>query len=242
MILFGIIDIKALAMIFGPNLGYLVQYREIYTSNNAEGFSNLVWFVLLVAFITRVFWWMCSSTVSNTVLSSSLLMIICQLLLLELTVRLKKKNSKKQAGQKKIKQNDIVWYFSNFWSWNDFNYYIRFISIYACTCLIGTYFYKDNETYALFLGNVSSFFEAMLAVPQLIRNFMRKSTKGVTIVLILGWVLGDVFKMYYYYSESAPIQLVACSIFQILTDVTILLQFFIFGDKGSLFSSRTKYK
>ena len=230
MNLFGVIDLKALGMIFGPNFGYLVQYREIYSSNDAEGFSNLVWFVLLVAYITRVFWWMCSTSVNNTVLSSSLLMIICQLLLLELTVRLKKKNERKHAGHK-VKQNDIAWYFTNFWKWHDFIYYIEFMSILACTCAIGTYFYKGNETYSILLGNISSFFEAMLAVPQLIRNFMRRSTKGVTIILILGWVFGDAFKMYYYYSEDAPIQLFLCSAFQVLTDTTILLQFFIFGNR-----------
>jgi hypothetical protein len=68
----------------------------------------------------------------------------------------------------------------------------------------------------------------------MIRNFMRRSTQGVTIILILCWVFGDGFKMWFYYTESEPIQLLACASFQLLTDIIILGQFFVFGDKPEL--------
>ena len=226
----GASDLKSLGMVLVPSLGYVFQYKEIYSSNDAEGFSNLIWFVLLIAYITRVFWWMWSASVSNTVLSSSVFMIVCQLLLLEITVRLKKKEVKKPED-KESKQNVIVWYFMNFWNWHGIIHYIRFLSFLILACAIGTYLYKGDESFAKWLGNVSTVFEAMLAVPQLVKNFMRRSTKGVTIILILWLILEDIFKMYYYYTEGSPIQLFLCSAFQMLTDTTILLQFFIFGDR-----------
>jgi len=46
-----------LGMVFGPLIGYLAQFVEIYQRKNSEGFSTRVSLILVIANITRVFFW-----------------------------------------------------------------------------------------------------------------------------------------------------------------------------------------
>jgi len=46
--------------------------------------------------------------------------------------------------------------------------------------------------------------------------------------MILGWFFGDLYKMSYYSGNDSPIQLVLCAMFQCLTDMCILGQFYIY--------------
>lgn len=48
------------------------------------------------------------------------------------------------------------------------------------------------------LKNVSIFLESCLALPQGIRNYRNKSTDGLSLFMVLGWVGGDAFKLMYF--------------------------------------------
>ena len=63
-------------------------------------------------------------------------------------------------------------------------------------------------------------------------NFRRRNPQGLAMSLIFMWLLGDAYKLSYYSSQDAPIQLVACSAFQILTDIAILFQFWLYAGVG----------
>ena len=55
------------------------------------------------------------------------------------------------------------------------------------------------------MGAVSAFIEALLGLPQLRLNYQRKSTDGLEILLIVGWLVGDSFKTVYYITKSSPL-------------------------------------
>lgn len=44
-------------LMFGGVIPYIPQYLEISRTNDAEGFSLLVCFILLIANTTRIFFW-----------------------------------------------------------------------------------------------------------------------------------------------------------------------------------------
>lgn len=100
-------------------------------------------------------------------------------------------------------------------------------SIAAATGL-ATIFLGENRTYQTMLGLLSSGVEAMLGAPQFLLNYQRQNTSGLSIVLILIWLWGDVYKLSYYIGNSSPVALQACSSFQILTDLLILGQFALY--------------
>jgi hypothetical protein len=48
-----------------------------------------------------------------------------------------------------------------------------------------------------------------------------------SLLLIVGWLVGDAFKTVYFFTTEAPVQFLASGCFQVLTDVYILLQMFV---------------
>ena len=49
------------------------------------------------------------------------------------------------------------------------------------------------------LGTLSATIEALIALPQFYLNYSNKSVKGLSKVLIMMWLFGDVYKLSYYF-------------------------------------------
>ena len=86
----------------------------------------------------------------------------------------------------------------------------------------------DLHVYLLCIGYVSALAEAQLALPQLIKNYSRKSTKGLAISLVLAWLGGDLFKLVFYWMNSEPLPLLLCAIFQFAIESAIGVQYFLY--------------
>jgi PQ loop repeat len=69
--------------------------------------------------------------------------------------------------------------------------------------------------------------ETLIAVPQLVRNYERKETEGVSAVMVLGWLLGDLCKGAYYAVAGAPTQFIYGAVLQLCTDVAVTAQLFV---------------
>ncbi len=48
-----------------------------------------------------------------------------------------------------------------------------------------------------------------------------------SLFMILGWMVGDVYKSAYVFLTDAPLQFLMCGVFQACTDAYILLQMFV---------------
>ncbi|KAK3810855.1 MAG: hypothetical protein J3Q66DRAFT_350364 [Benniella sp.] len=79
----GFLDV---GMVIGPVTGYIHQYYTIFMMKSSLGFSSATCGVLLVANITRIFFWL-GDPFELPLLYQSILMITVQLLLLEICVR-----------------------------------------------------------------------------------------------------------------------------------------------------------
>lgn len=78
------------------------------------------------------------------------------------------------------------------------------------------------------LGFAALLTEAVLGVPQMLKNLKSGSTEGLSVGMIYGWTLGDVCKTAYFLSKGEPVQFVMCGVVQITVDLAILSQVYLY--------------
>ncbi len=76
----------------------------------------------------------------------------------------------------------------------------------------------------------------MLAAPQFYRNFVNKSTEGMSVVMVLMWTSGDIFKTTYFILRSSPTQFWLCGMLQVTLDLMVLSQVYMYGQKPVVIS------
>ncbi|CAJ1057226.1 solute carrier family 66 member 2 [Xyrichtys novacula] len=205
-------------MVFGGALPYVPQYQEIQRSNNSEGFSTRVCLVLLIANILRIFFWI-GKQFELTLLLQSVVMILTMFAMLHLCCSVQNTN-RVSTKQHRLSDLDIRY----FWKWSAFEDYLLFCFGFTVLCAVITLLLLDSAVFVETLGSLAVMFEAMLGLPQLLQNFQNRSTKGMSVKMVLLWTAGDVFKTTYFVMNESPTQFVICGSVQILIDVAILLQ------------------
>ncbi|KAG5476504.1 hypothetical protein LSCM1_04217 [Leishmania martiniquensis] len=66
--------------------------------------------------------------------------------------------------------------------------------------------------------------ESLLVLPQILRNARRRSTEGLTMLLILTWVGGDAIKVAYFIYARQSLPFILCGCFQAFLDVVVVVQ------------------
>ncbi|CAJ0575568.1 unnamed protein product, partial [Mesorhabditis spiculigera] len=102
------------------------------------------------------------------------------------------------------------------------------LGVFTAVWSVITAIFYTNALYTESLGYLSLFIEATLGMPQLIRNFQRKSTTGMSIPMVLTWLLGDIGKLAYFVLKQNPMQFVMCACLQISVDCFILGQVIVY--------------
>lgn len=113
---------------------------------------------------------------------------------------------------------------SQFWAWDDFNSYLTFILSLGLVMAVLTVIFTFSTWYFEIVGAIALTIEASLGMPQALKNFKQKSTEGLSNILIISWLFGDIGKCLYFWYISAPFQFMACGLFQISMDLFILGQ------------------
>lgn len=113
-----------------------------------------------------------------------------------------------------------------FWEWSRFSSYIKFLVLFFVLTGSITVIMRDNHIFVECLGFVAIFTEAILGVPQVLRNHRKKSTTGMSLEMVVMWLTGDVFKTIYFVVRETPPQFYICGGIQVLVDILILWQVF----------------
>ncbi|VDN04166.1 unnamed protein product [Thelazia callipaeda] len=156
-------------------------------------------------------------------------MLISMLLMMEISVRMNRLHVHKA-------QHVSVWtgqLISHFWQWDDLSSYIFLIFVFIAFWSILTCFLNGFILYVEILGIFALLSEACLGFPQLKQNCTRRSTSGMSIGMVLIWLIGDCSKTAYFIYENSPSQFWSCGIIQITVDVLIMLQVYFFGKKAA---------
>ncbi|XP_033228391.1 solute carrier family 66 member 2 isoform X2 [Belonocnema kinseyi] len=200
------------AMIFGGVVPYIPQYRQIKEKQDAEGFSLYVCLALLVANTLRILFWF-GKRFELPLLLQSILMIITMLMMIRLCVNVRSKNQI-------IKSRERVF--------TDFQSYLNFVLLFGIVGGALMYLFLDILIFVEVVGLLAVLTEAMLGVPQFIRNCHNKSTEGMSVVMVMMWTCGDTFKTCYFIQREAPIQFGICGALQVIIDVSILFQVYLY--------------
>jgi len=215
----------SLLMIFGPVVGYIPQYIKIQRTGSSEGFSTFVSLILFVSNILRLFFWI-GKRYEVTLVWQSVIMILAQILLLDVCVWTENLNN---LGRKRRRLREF--FIQDFWNWGDLADYMTFLGIFSIGIAGLCHLFLRQSWFIEVLGFTSLGCEACLTVPQVWRNFINKSTTGLSTVLVFCWFGGDAIKSIYFVSTDAPVQFLFCGVSQILLDLIIYAQIFLYKGK-----------
>merc|ERR1712223_1295162 len=212
------------AMMIGGVVPYVPQYIAIRSSGNTKGFSLYVCLALIVANILRILFWF-GRHYEIPLLIQSILMNIAMFALIHLCVHVN--NQDRIAGQYK---EHVFTDFEpeHFWKWTDFQSYLECTVCFVAITSFVMYLLLKYDPFVETVGFLAVFTEAMLGTPQFYRNFTNKSTYGMSLQMVLMWTCGDVFKTTYFYLRKTPPQFVICGMLQVMVDVAILTQVWLY--------------
>ncbi|KAK1215481.1 hypothetical protein PQX77_021915 [Marasmius sp. AFHP31] len=209
-------------MAVGPPLVYADQAYSIVRKKDSTGFSRDVCAILLIANITRCFFWL-GDQFELALLVQSILMIIAQLGLLYICILYRPRLSPENLGASPRPYS--------FWQWTSYSTYLEFLAGLILIEAILFLIFGRSETYIFIIGFISLGLESTLPIPQLISNYKQRSLYGFRMSTLLGWLGGDTYKTVYFFVKQSPLQFKVCAIFQLSVDVAIVIQRVIFGNK-----------
>jgi len=164
--------------------------------------------------------------------------------LVELVVRVNHSKGRSERFMGDMKPED-------FWNWSFFVDYLQFIVLFWIVTAFITYIFLHSRklvflvilsnqflaTYFSVLGFLALGTEAFLATPQLWKNYQNKSSKsskintflsfiatGMSMFMVMGWLIGDIFKTGYFIFLNQPFQFVLCGSLQVTVDCLIICQ------------------
>ncbi|XP_066246500.1 solute carrier family 66 member 2 isoform X2 [Euwallacea similis] len=211
------------AMIIGGVIPYIPQYRQIKKTKDAEGFSLLVCLALLIANTLRVLFWF-GKHFEYPLLMQSIIMTATMFAMIHLCVRTRNKNELQQARRRIFTDFDA----KNFWNWSDFQSYLDCMLVFTIIASLLMYLFIEYIIFVELIGFLAVFTEAMLGMPQLIKNYRSRSTEGMSLSMVVLWTCGDIFKTLYFILRDAPMQFWVCGSLQVTIDMLILLQVYIY--------------
>ncbi|XP_066149811.1 solute carrier family 66 member 2 isoform X1 [Euwallacea fornicatus] len=241
------------AMIIGGVIPYIPQYRQIKKTKDAEGFSLLVCLALLIANTLRVLFWF-GKHFEYPLLMQSIIMTVTMFAMIHLCVQTRNKSELQQARRRiftassqevvRLKllsakprppQRIIIDFDAkNFWNWSDFQSYLDCMLVFTIIASLLMYLFIEYIIFVELIGFLAVFTEAMLGMPQLIKNYRSRSTEGMSLSMVVLWTCGDIFKTLYFILRDAPMQFWVCGSLQVTIDMLILLQVYIYrGNSNS---------
>jgi len=212
--------LSSVGMAVVPPLVYADQTYSIIRKKDSTGFSRDVCAILLIANITRCFFWI-GNHFEIALLIQSILMIIAQLALLYICIRYRPSGSPESLGMSTRPMS--------FWQWPTYSQYIEFLAAYIIVMTILILIFGRMTLFINALGFFALGLESTLPLPQLYSNYKQRSLHGFRASTLIGWVAGDTFKTGYFILQKSPLQFIVCAIFQVTIDGAIVIQRFVYG-------------
>ncbi|XP_026500416.1 solute carrier family 66 member 2 isoform X3 [Vanessa tameamea] len=213
----------ASAMIVGGVAPYIPQYRQIKKTQDAEGFSLYVCLTLLIANTLRILFWF-GKRYELPLLIQSIVMNATMFAMIHLCVTVRKKNQIIRARERIFTDMDRKY----FWAWTDFQSYVDCMLVFSVLGAALTYLLIEFSPFVELIGFLAVFTEAMLGAPQIAKNHQNKSTEGMSVSMVIMWTCGDLFKTAYFVIREAPTQFWVCGALQVLLDIVILFQVWLY--------------
>lgn len=214
---------------FGSLLNYLPQYFLMCRENSVGSFNTFTCYLLLFSNAFRITFSF-SRSFDFSFLVQSAVVIALQMLLLAKTASIREEeaatemsvsasvsvSSRKPNFERRALEDTAI--------------LVReFAAFFLCMCCL-CLFVRSAVTSEV-IGTIGSVFEGVIPLPQLIKNYKRRSVEGLSFVMIFFWWFGDSMKLLFVIINQQPVQFIACSSAVVTLDCIILLQFAIWSKK-----------
>ncbi|KAG7571323.1 hypothetical protein FFLO_00675 [Filobasidium floriforme] len=227
-------DLAAVGMAVGPPLIYVDQVRKILKARDSSGFSIDICAVVIIANITRCFFYL-GHRFETSLIVQSILLITSQLFLLSLCIHNRPTRSSQERidneqqsfASRMLKQRPF-----NFWQWDRLGSYLEFLAGFIVVMVIIHFALGWSSSVVESLGLIALGLESTLPIPQLLSNYRRRSTEGFSDLVLAGWLGGDIFKTGFYLARHSPMQFTICGAITVLLDLCVLAQRLIYRDRA----------
>ena len=233
-------------MIFVPSIGYFFQALKFKQTKSTKGFAKFLCFLLLLANILRIFFWL-GKKFPLPLLYQAIVVIISQIYLIH--VYLEYQEDLPIKTEKSLTEHIINWKETlnpkKIWNWNDEIDYYKFIFflffIFSVICfIVGV---KNTKFYDV-VGTISVSCETFIELPQIKENCITKNTKNISGTMVFMWFIGDLFKTTYNILYKSPMQMIIGGIIMNCEDIILSTQVLLYNENSFLnkiFKRRNKY-
>lgn len=213
-----------------PSLMFMPQLIKMKKEMNASGYSKVVSLLIIIAHVLRLCFRL-GVKFSTALIIQSIFQISLQTYALYEILKIQAKCDPVLS----ISQRQNTWikkYLGDFWDWNEFkNYGIAIASICAGTFTFSLAMIPFHWYFEL-LGLISISIEAILSLPQYLKNRREHSVEGLSVLVVCCWTCGDIFKLTYHITTRQPIHFCCCSFSQLVIDSSVLYQFLLYSQKS----------
>lgn len=210
---------------------YLFQARAMLR-NREVSFSPHASFVILFSATVRVYYWI-GARYGTALFLQAIVSVLTQLGMLYVVTKIRKQIAAQSVAvaegaaaprRRPVAKHITDMNLAHFWNWDDWSDYLTFQLVLLMFMSVMTLVLDGSPAYYEALGYVALGVEATLPGVQIIQNYQRKSTHGLSLVLIITWFAGDAFKTIYAIAKAEPLQFTLCGLVQLLCDCVILAQ------------------
>ncbi|KAK8153933.1 PQ loop repeat protein [Phyllosticta citrichinensis] len=228
--------IAPIFIVSSPVTSYADQIYSIHRTRSSAGFSLDIPLIMLVASILKIFYWL-GARFAVSLLFQAALMVGVQLLLLHVALTHRPSpyasTHKPFAGASTAVPSRRPY---NFWQWRPTRPYWAFLLYFTGALLLLHVLVSPTPLFAPYtslLGSVALAIEATLPLPQILANQRSRSTKGFRVSVLANWLVGDVFKLCFFFLSAdgeVPWAFKCCGLFQAACDAYLGFQWWIFGN------------
>nr|POE65711.1 pq-loop repeat-containing protein 1 [Quercus suber] len=228
-------SIAPVFIVTSPVTSYADQVWSIHKKRSSAGFSLDIPLIMLVSSILKVFYWL-GARYDFPLLIQASIMIGVQIVVLHVALLHRPPFGAQHSLHKPFEgagQLDFeVLRPFRFWQWRARQPYWQFLMSYTVVLIVLQALVGSTPFYTQIQGFVALGVEAILPIPQIIENHSSRSTKGFRLSVLANWLIGDVFKMsYFFLSEGeVPLAFKLCGLFQAACDSYLGVQYWMYGD------------
>nr|OQO22849.1 hypothetical protein B0A51_09439 [Rachicladosporium sp. CCFEE 5018] len=224
-------------LITSPVTSYADQIWSMSKARSSAGFSLDIPLIMLVASILKLFYWF-GARYDLPLLIQAGIMVLVQTVLLHVALLnrppIGAQHSLTQpfaGASEKIPLPTLRPF--NFWQWRARKPYWHFLLGYTGVLVALQVLVGPGPFYTALQGYVALSVEATLPLPQIWENHRSKSCRGFRLSVLANWIVGDAFKMTYFFlagGTKVPWAFKLCGLFQAVCDAYLGVQYWMYGD------------
>ena len=225
------------AIVIGPSIGYISQGIKFKINKKSKGFCLSMCLKTILSSIFKIYFWV-GKRYNIYLLYQAILVLLLQYYIIIFYLKYSEKECMKIVGwQKQKKWSKSLKSFldlNNFWGWDNLFSFLFYSIVLAIligfVCFI---FGIHNKIFLEILGYIATGIDVFLGMPQIYTNYRLKNSHSLSTIMIISFLLGDLFRTYYYITTKSPFQFILCGIMQVSINVILLIQIIYYKRRGN---------